>query len=147
MQTNVKLVNVPTIGVEYRCKNKTYTILQDGNTKKYALYEYSVGFNYNLVGCYYKTIEECCLNKQNILPESWFSKEEVMEHGDRFQVKVGDTTTGYGIVVEIIRGSNNFRVVVAGNKDNITFQKQFTLEELTVEIRNFFICHRVELDN
>ena len=148
MKTNFKLVNVPTIGVEYHYKNRAYAILRDDITHNYGLYEYSLNYDcYKHIGQYCKTIEECCLANQKILPESWFSKEEVMEHGDRFKLKRGSTIVNYGVIVETMKGSDCWKLTTSPVEFGCIFVRQPTLIEVKDKLVNLGMCLDVELDN
>lgn len=146
MEKKTKLVFVPEIGVEYRYASSIFTILKDVTTTNYGLYIWN-GLKYDGTGLYYNSIEKLCLGNEKLLPTEWFSQEVLMEHGDRFKLKVGNTTTDYGILVEIVRGSNTFHAGITGKEDIIVFSGQPTLEELTRKIQKFVICHNLEIDN
>jgi len=147
MKTNVKIISVPQVGIEYFHDDNKYAMLRDSGTGYYALYKNQDKAVYAPVTIYYKILEECLLHNEHLFPKSWFSTEEIVEHGDRFKLKNGNTVTDYGILVETIRGSNSFRAVITGNENNITFFGQPTLEELLRKIKKYVICDSLEIDN
>ena len=148
MKTNVKLAYIPAVGIVYH-KGANFIFIQDIDTLRYQLcFKPNCSYGcYESTGSEYLTIEECCIKNQSKLPPDWFSKEELLEHGDRIKLKVGDTTVNYGVIIETIKGSDTWQVYVPCTEYTASFVGQPTLKEVNDKIVNFAWCAYIELDN